>query len=209
MDVLFIKKSSIAFSIIGLITLLCNMMIILFSTYDALRIFMFCFITASTSIMIIGSIRPARWMAFYQVIGIYVIIFICFFDDPVNIAGVFLSIIHYLLMAEYKFLKKSWYGCAMIGVYLIPVAIAIFLSGKPFDNLPPVYLLTSFFILFLKNYIDHKKAKDSKVFDKSIAVIDRLEPITKELLAISKRQEILIGAQAKEIEEFKNIAKCS
>lgn len=204
MDLLLIKKTSKVLMIIGLLTLIFNSLInVILSKQPSINYFTFILIGIGTIIMFIGTRKPSKIIVYLQLFLLYSMIYLCFIDDPENPAGIFLSIIHYIIITEHKIIKKFMQKVLVIGSYALPILYSsIFLHGLT-KNIFATYLLVSFFSFFLYTYIHHKKEVDSKTIEKSIQVITKLEPITEELVEISKRQIELVDKQARQIEEYK------
>jgi hypothetical protein len=204
MDKEFIKKVSRSLMIIGIVTIFFNSLMWLFIQSDpVVNYFTFLCVAISTVVMFIGTKKPINMIAYYQVISMYVIIFFSFLEKPGNLAGIFLSIINYILLSEYHITHKFWHRVVVIIVYLIPAVLSIVVFNKPFDDLPPVYLLTAFFSFFLYHFIVYKKERSFNTVNKSFELLTKLEPITDELLKNNKVQLDLIAKQSNELEQYR------
>lgn len=189
MDKLFIKKLSQYFVIVGAVTCLYNTIKIIF--FHSLSVINF--ITLGILLFVIGFvyffgvIKQSKIIPYFQIIVTYVIIYISFFFNPGNVSGLIFSIVNYLLLSEYKIIKKKWKKIIAVFTYVIPILISIFLLGNSINGYLDVYMVVTFFIFFIKMYIEHKKSQEIKQYDKTIELLDEVQASNIESIQIAKK----------------------
>lgn len=189
MEKAFIKKLSQYFVIIGTVTCIYNTIKIIF--FHSLSVINF--ITLGILLLVIGIIylfgviKQSKVIPYFQIVVTYVIIYISFFFNPGNVSGLIFSIVNYLLLSEYKIVKKKWQKILAVSTYIIPILISIFLLGNSINGYLDVYMVVTFFIFFIKMYIEHKKSQEIKQYDKAMELLDEVQANNIESIQIAKK----------------------
>lgn len=204
MDKLFIKKLSQYFVIIGAVTCLYNTIKIVF--FNSLSVVNF--VTLGILIFVVGIvylfgvIKQYKIIPYFQIIIIYAIIYISFFFNPGNVSGLIFSIVNYLLLNEYKITKKKWQKIIAITTYIIPILISIFILRNSADKYMDVYLVITFFVFFIKMYIEYKSSEEIQKTKAAVELIEAIRKDNREIREIAKHSIEILNHQNSCIEKL-------
>lgn len=208
---LFVKKVSMVFFVIGLITFLYQLIffIFFFEKVRPIAIFAvnFIFIFVSLFGMLYGIKKQDKRAKLFQIIITFFVAFFSILSSPSNPAAMVFIVINFILLDEYDYLKNNKIKWSFVTIYLISFVISIIMSGEKLTNIIAHFLLSSFFFCFIFVYVICKQTQDVSKLKKCMKIINELKEDNAELIQITKEQLIANGRQmellSKNSEELK------